>query len=136
MAMYVDAKTGHVLSMSPQRTLRMDQVEANAGRLLLTELLETDLLHQQEVWAETPEEEKAALLDEVSETVSQMSQAIMDLAAQLDLHQGMELVPVKEWLESQEEHPATEEEAEALYLGEMAGTWQDLLSDLQPPEWD
>jgi len=136
MALYVDKETGHVLSKSPQATLRMDQVEANAGMLLMADLIGTDLLHLKEDFEALPIERREELMDEMEEEMVHWSQGILDFAVSMGLRNGKELVPVKEWLESQEETPATDEEAETLYLDEYAGNWYDLLADVNPPEWD
>ena len=136
MALYVDKETGHALSMSPQSTLRFDQVEANAGMLLMNSLIGTDLLHLKEVYEALPIARQLELKDEVEEEMARWSQGILDFAVSMGLHNGKELVTVKEWLESQEETPATDEEAEALFLDEYAENWYDLLADVNPPEWD
>lgn len=136
MALYVDKETGHALSMSPQSTLTMDQVEANAGMLLMAFLIGTDLLHLKEVYEALPIERQLELEDEMDEEMARWSQGILDFAVSKGLRSGKKLIPVKEWLESQEETPATDEEAEALFLDEYAENWYDLLGDVNPPEWD
>ncbi len=57
MAVYVDKKTGHVLSMNPQPTLRMDQVESNARMLVMAYPIENGLQNLKEKYDNQPREQ-------------------------------------------------------------------------------